>query len=212
MINDLFDVFLSAECQKIYKPLVYLNTDKLTGKVEGIQKEKQEAKLSISLGQVVQLCIHFAQALNITLLHHMVYNGKKSMIYHKPVLHNLRAAASEAAVPDELLRSPLIAGGYSSSGRLTAYRLHITEKDRGQYEELSKALGFLADNLKDIYHGLRSLREYEGIGSAGMNQSSANLDSSVTLNQGNLQDEYEQNSAFYPNMIIYYLHKIAAFQ
>ena len=99
VINDLFDIFFSAECQKIYKPLVFLSFDNSTRKVDSINKDKHENKISIALGQVVQLCIHFAQALNITLLHHMVFNGKKSMIYHKANLTSraARVALSEAA-------------------------------------------------------------------------------------------------------------------
>jgi len=39
-----------------------------------------ERKISIALGQVVQLCIHFSRALGITLKHPMIFNGNRSHI------------------------------------------------------------------------------------------------------------------------------------
>ena len=60
MINDLFNIFLSAECQKLYKPIVKLYV-KDDGKIEKLVFPCE--KLNVALGQVVQLTIHFAQAL-----------------------------------------------------------------------------------------------------------------------------------------------------
>ena len=52
VINDLFDIFFSAECQKFYKPLAKLriNDKKIQPPME---KEQDKEKVSIALGNVV---------------------------------------------------------------------------------------------------------------------------------------------------------------
>jgi hypothetical protein len=45
------------------------------------QRKEDLEKIFISLGQVVQLSIHFSQALNLVLNNPMIFNGKRSLIF-----------------------------------------------------------------------------------------------------------------------------------
>ena len=83
VINDLFDIFFSAECQKVYKPLLKLRVSYETRKIQPIDKPADYEKISIALGHVAQLCIHFGTALQLVYNHHMIFNGKKSLIFFK---------------------------------------------------------------------------------------------------------------------------------
>ena len=60
VINDLFDIFFSAESAKVYKALLKLSVISASRKIEHIGKMIDENKVNIALGHVVQLVIHFA--------------------------------------------------------------------------------------------------------------------------------------------------------
>ena len=83
LINDLFNIFFSAECQKLYKPLLKLRVIPETRQIERLEKISEEQKLSVALGQVVQLCIHFSRALNIVLRNQMTFDGYRSYIHSR---------------------------------------------------------------------------------------------------------------------------------
>jgi hypothetical protein len=50
VINDLFNIFLSAECQELYEPIVKLYTDE-QGKIVKLDFPCED--LNVTLGQVV---------------------------------------------------------------------------------------------------------------------------------------------------------------
>ena len=108
VINDLFDIFFSAESAKVYKPLLKLQVISASRKVEHISKLLDEQKINISLGQVVQLVIHFSQALELTLLNTVVFNGGKSQVYVKDLdtkMNVLKLYIPEKGVYAELQNS-----------------------------------------------------------------------------------------------------------
>ena len=86
MINDLFSIFFGPESSKYYKPLLKLNINyenRQIRQVENVDRPIDQAKVSVALGQLVQLCIHFATALGTTLKNPMIYNGNRSFIHSK---------------------------------------------------------------------------------------------------------------------------------
>jgi hypothetical protein len=108
VINDLFDIFFSAESAKVYKPLLKLQVVSASRKVEHISKLLDEQKINISLGHVVQLVIHFSQALELTLLNTVVFNGGKSQVYVKDLdskMNVLKLYIPEKGVYAELQNS-----------------------------------------------------------------------------------------------------------
>lgn len=53
VINDLFDIFFSAESAKIYKALLNLSVISASRKIEHISKLIDEQKINIAMGHVV---------------------------------------------------------------------------------------------------------------------------------------------------------------
>lgn len=133
VINDLFDIFFSAECQKFYKPLIKLKVN--DRKILNIEKEQDKEKIAIALGHIVQLCIHFGTALQITYSHQMIFNGKRSLIFSKDP---------------------------SAEGPKPSNKLYFTT--RAEHAALTQAIKYLEENLNRVYRGLRYLRQHEGIG------------------------------------------------
>lgn len=131
VINDLFNIFLSAECQKLYKALVKLQINE-QGKIERLVLPNE--KLNVALGQVVQLCIHFGQALSLVLKNTMIYNGSRSSIHSEETLGH----------------------------RLPPNPLYVVRKaDQTMLEE---ALRLLEENLTKVYRALKLLKSRENIG------------------------------------------------
>lgn len=127
VINDLFDIFFSAECQKFYKPLAKLRI--IDRKIHPIEKEQDKEKVSIALGNVVQLCIHFGTALQISYSNHMIFNGKRSLIFYKDS---------------------------STEGSKPSNKLFFTTKQ--EQPQLITAIKYLEENLNRVYRGLCQLR------------------------------------------------------
>ena len=129
VLNDLFSIFFSAECQKFYKPLLKLKVVQ-----ESRMISVDEQKISIALGQVVQLCIHFATALCITVKNTMIFNGSKSYIHSEDTVNN---------------RNP-------------PYKLFI--KDKSDRDQIKISLALLEENLLKVYQALKFLKDRENIG------------------------------------------------
>lgn len=134
VINDLFNVFFSAECQKLYKPLLKLKILPQTGQIDRVDKIKDEERISIALGQVVQLCIYFALALGITFKNPMVFNGNRSYIHSENTIQN----------------------------RLAPHKLFIPSK--GEHNQMAKGIDLLEENLLKISRGLKFMKDRENIG------------------------------------------------
>lgn len=78
---DLFSIFFVPETMKLYSGVAkYLNTNNYTFKQKQLDNPKQEMRLSVALGQIVQAIIHLAAALGITCKFPMVFNGHRSII------------------------------------------------------------------------------------------------------------------------------------
>ena len=81
------------------------------------------------------MCIHFATALQISYTHHMIFNGKRSLIFSKDPL---------------------------SEGPKPSNKLFFTTKQ--EQNSLIIAIKYLEENLNRVYRGLCHLKQHEGIG------------------------------------------------
>ena len=134
VINDLFNIFFSAECQKLYKPLLKLKITPETKQIERLEKYVHEQKISVALGQVVQLIIHFSFCLGIVVKNPMIFNGNKSYIHSEETIEK----------------------------RMAPHILFIPTK--GEHNQMNKSLTLLEENLLRVYRGLNFIKERENIG------------------------------------------------
>lgn len=90
----------------------------------------------MALGQVVQLCIHFASALGLVLRNPMIFNGNRSYIHSEDTM--------------ELRQAP--------------FKLYIPTTGAQNVGVLVQSLVLLEDNLMKIYRGLSHMKDRENIG------------------------------------------------
>ena len=84
---ELFQIFLIPETQKLYKPLWYFRQAESSNiqsmaplRTEPLKTQKEEQRLSVALGQVVNLCMHLGNCLGVPAKNPMIYNGHRSLI------------------------------------------------------------------------------------------------------------------------------------
>ena len=139
-MNDLFNIFFSAECEKIYKPLICIFTRENDRSIAHIE-DKKKPKIAVALGQVVQLCIHFSRALNINIKNQMIYYGNKSYIHS---YESIDSGAREKV----------------KSGPYNLFFLGQSSDNAN----LETSLILLEENMRLILKALKNLKEKEDIG------------------------------------------------
>lgn len=119
---------------KLYKPLVNLRITPETKQIQSIYRLADEHKISVTLGQIVQVCIFFAAALGISLKNPMIFNGNRSYIHSDDTIE----------------------------ARLPPHKLFIPSK--GEQNQMKLSVQLLEENLMKIFRGLSLLKERENIG------------------------------------------------
>ena len=89
----------------MYKALLKLVVVSANRKIEHISRLVDENKINIALGHVVQIVIHFSQALELSLLNSVVFNGGRSLVYIKDL--DGRMTALKLFIPEKGLYTDL---------------------------------------------------------------------------------------------------------
>ncbi|CDW85348.1 UNKNOWN [Stylonychia lemnae] len=76
---ELFQIFFIPEAMKLYGGIKYFSTNTLL-RNKYLDSQKYEIKLSVSLGQIVQLIIHLSVCLGVPAKNPMIFNGHRSII------------------------------------------------------------------------------------------------------------------------------------